>query len=76
MTFWGIVWVIGKYCLTLRLKSREDAGARQMERVSLRSLKRILDMLKSREDADARQMERGPLRSLKRIRGTYVLKRC
>ena len=40
-SFWGIVWVIGKYCLTLRLKSCEDAGAWQMERVPLRSLKRI-----------------------------------
>ena len=76
MTFWGIVWVIGKYCLTLQLKSREDADARQMKRVSLRSLKRILDMLKSREDAGARQMKRVSLRLLKCIRGTYVLKRC
>ena len=41
MTFWGIVWVIGKYCLPLRLKSCENADAWQMERVPLRSLKRI-----------------------------------
>ena len=41
MTFWGIVWVIGKYCLPLRLKSCEDADAWQKERVPLCSLKRI-----------------------------------